>query len=94
MLQRPVAGDGVGFPLVGVDRRAAQLFQARQAAEMRAVRMRHDDPLQVAGRAAELRDLIQDAPRVDVEQGVNQGQIHPIVDQERVYVRALSLPRK
>ena len=45
------AGDDVGLPLVGVDERAAELSEPRQAAEMRTMRMGHGDVLEVSRRA-------------------------------------------
>ena len=53
-LGRPVAGDDVRLPLVREHGRTGRPLQRGQAAEVRAVRVREHDPLQVGGLAAEL----------------------------------------
>ena len=93
LLRRPIARDQVSLPLVRVNGRAAQLLQQRQSAQVRAVRVRHDDPLEILDRLADLRDLIEDALGVRVVEGIDERQLFAVVEQVGMHIGALLLPQ-
>src|SRR4051794_17527203 len=59
---------------------------------MRAVRMGERDSLQVARAASEAADRLEHEAGVALEERVDEGQLAPVVDKERVDVPALSVP--
>src|SRR3954454_18276126 len=54
--------------------------------------MSERNSLQVAGAASEAADRLEHEPGVAFEERVDEGQLTPVVDEERVDVPALSVP--
>ena len=90
----PVAGDDVRLPSVRVHRRARLPLQRREPAEVGAVAVRDRDPLDVGRLAPELRERLEHQPPVVLEQRVDERELAPVVDQERVHVAALAVAER
>ena len=91
-MSQPVAGDDVRLPLVRIDGRAGEPLQRGEATEMRAVGMCQGDVPEVARRAADPPDVVEDDVGVRVEQGVDQRELTVTLEQVGVDSPALALP--
>ena len=89
-LRVPLAADDVGLPLVRVDGRAARAGERSEAAEVGAMAVRDDDPLQVGDAPAQAVDCPEHGPGVAVEEGVDERELTAVLEEEGPYVAALA----
>lgn len=89
-----LARDDVGFRLVCPHLGAAQLLQRRQTADVRPVRVREDNVLQIGNLAAQLLDRPHDLCAVAVVERVDQRERSVIVQQVGVNAPGLALAQR
>jgi len=86
-----ITADDVRLPLVREDRCPACPLQCGDAAEVRAMRVRDCDPLQVLRASAEVPNRGEDERGVGFEQRVNERELAAIIDQEGADMTALAV---
>lgn len=92
-LRLALTRDDIAFPLVRIDGRTAQALERSQSAQMRAMRVRQDNVLEVADVAADLLNGVHDDLAVCVEKRINKREVLAVVEQKGMDMTPLALPQ-